>query len=240
MDDPQSILRCTNKVYLAELLRANRIPSPKTVIAGRSDLEAAEEAIGYPMVLKIPDGSFSRGVVKAGDRSEMTDHARQLLEQSELILCQEFIYTDFDWRIGILNRKPLWACQYFMSKRHWQIVRHEQDGRVTEGAWRTLPVESVPPAVVKTALRAAALVGDGLYGVDIKQTARGPVVIEVNDNPSLDAGVEDGWLKERLYDTIMGEFVRRLDRRREQVPARRTSEHRSLEPAFSNPMVGGD
>ena len=38
IDDPTSILRCTNKVYLAELLRANRVATPKTVIAGKSDL----------------------------------------------------------------------------------------------------------------------------------------------------------------------------------------------------------
>lgn len=32
IDDPDSILKCTNKVYMAELLKANNIPAPRTVI----------------------------------------------------------------------------------------------------------------------------------------------------------------------------------------------------------------
>ncbi len=214
MDDPQSILRCTNKVYLAELLRANKVPTPKTVIAGKSDLKAAEEAIGYPMVMKVPDGSFSRGVVKAETPEQMRQEAERLLKSSELILAQEYLYTEFDWRIGILNRKPIFACQYFMSKKHWQIVHHESDGTFEEGGWKTLRVEEAPPKVVEVALKAANLIGDGLYGVDLKQTADGIYVIEVNDNPNIDAGVEDQVLKEELYRIILAEFVRRLELQR--------------------------
>jgi glutathione synthase/RimK-type ligase-like ATP-grasp enzyme len=49
--------------------------------------------------------------------------------------------------------------------------------------------------------------------VDLKETADGPVVIEVNDNPSLDSDVEDQVLGEELYRRLIGEFVERLDRR---------------------------
>lgn len=37
------------------------------------------------------------------------------------------------------------------------------------------------------------------------------MVIEVNDNPSIDSGVEDQVLKDQLYREIMGEFLRRLE-----------------------------
>lgn len=214
IDDPTSILRCTNKVYLAELLRANNLPTPKTVIVGKSDLKAAEEAIGYPMVLKVPDGSFSQGVFKAESRDALNRKAEELFKTSELFLAQEFLYTEFDWRIGVLNRKPLFACQYFMSKKHWQIVHYDGDGKFTEGAFKTWPVELVPEEVVSVALKAANLIGDGLYGVDVKQNQDGVYVIEVNDNPNVDAGIEDSFMKDELYTTIIGEFVRRLDLRR--------------------------
>lgn len=214
IDDPQSILRCTNKVYLAELLRANKIPSPKTVIVGKSDIEAAEQAIGYPMVLKVPDGSFSQGVYKVANRDELIQRTTQLFASSELILAQEFLYTEFDWRIGILNRQPIYASQYFMSKAHWQIVHYDDKGGFKEGTFKTHPVEQAPTAVVETALKAANLIGNGLYGVDLKQSASGEVfVIEVNDNPSIDGGVEDFVIKDKLYRLIMEEFVRRLDQR---------------------------
>jgi len=213
IDDPQSILRCTNKVYLAELLRANRVSTPKTVIVGKADLTAAEAALGFPMVLKVPDGSFSQGVYKAENREQLREMAGKLFKSSELILAQEFLYTEFDWRIGVLNRKPIYASQYFMSEKHWQIVNYTASGKAIEGRFKTWPVAEAPAEVVNVAVKAANLIGDGLYGVDMKQGPDGVYVIEVNDNPNIEAGVEDACLKDELYRTIMGEFVRRLEQR---------------------------
>ncbi len=69
------------------------------------------------------------------------------------------------------------------------------------------------------ATKAASLIGDGLYGVDLKQTAKGVYVVEVNDNPNIDAGVEDAVLKDELYKLIIRDFVRRLDERTATLPA---------------------
>lgn len=214
MDDPTSILRCTNKVYLAELLRANKVQAPKSVILGEKDIDAAENAIGYPMVLKMPEGAFSLGVFKAENREQLNEIAHKLFKTSELILAQEYLYTEFDWRIGVLNKKPIYACQYFMYKKHWQIVKHETGGGFQEGNAKTWPVADVPRQVLDQAVKASSLIGDGLYGVDLKQSDKGVFVIEVNDNPNLDVGVEDRYLGERLYDLIMEEFLRRMDLRR--------------------------
>ncbi len=211
IDDPDSILRCTNKVFLAELLDANQVPRPRTLILRRETLLDVEAAIPYPVVLKIPEGSFSRGVFKAADRAELKRIAQKLFKESDLILAQEYLYTEFDWRIGILGRRPLYASKYFMSRDHWQIVRHEHDGSHDEGAFETVPVEQAPKDVLRVALRAANLIGDGLYGVDVKATARGAVCIEVNDNPNLDAGIEDKVLGEGLYRAIIEHMVERLE-----------------------------
>lgn len=213
IDDPDSILRCTNKVYLAELLKAHRIPRPRTVIVSRDNVNELANELGFPLVLKIPDGSFSRGVVKAADGVELKRLSTQFFRDSDLILAQEFMYTEFDWRVGILNRRPLFVCQYFMSKQHWQIVNHGDKGAPKEGGFKTLRVEDAPTKVVRMALRAANLVGEGLYGVDLKQSGERIVVIEVNDNPNIDAGVEDAVLGEALYATLMSEFVRRIEGR---------------------------
>lgn len=214
IDDPHSILMCTNKVYLAELLRAHKIPHPKTVILQEKKIAGLEQEIPFPIVLKIPDGSFSRGVYKAHNREELKLITDKLFKESDLILAQEYVYTEYDWRIGILNRKPIYACQYFMSKNHWQIVKHEEGGKFNEGNFRTLPVEAAPPKVVKTALKAANLIGDGLYGVDLKQNDKGIFVIEVNDNPNIESGVEDGYLKDGLYRMILMEFIARIEHKR--------------------------
>jgi glutathione synthase/RimK-type ligase-like ATP-grasp enzyme len=222
IDDPTSIMRCTNKVYLADLLAKNKVPAPKTKILQKQDLKHLDQLmaeLGLPIVLKIPDGSFSRGIVKANNPEELLQGATELLKKSDLILAQEYLYTDYDWRIGVLNKKPIFACQYFMSKGHWQIYNHGAGGAVENGDFKTFPTMEVPPQVLKTAVKAASLIGDGLYGVDMKQNANGCYVIEVNDNPNIDAGVEDLYLKDELYRVILEEFIRRLELKRNQMMA---------------------
>lgn len=214
IDDPSSILRCTNKVYLADLLRRHGIPTPLTLTLQKADavaLAAIEARIAYPMVLKIPDGAFSRGVVKVRDADEFRRVAQELLRQSALILVQEYLYTDFDWRIGVLNRQAIFASKYFMSKGHWQVAKRDASGKAEFGMAAAVPLDEAPPELLDYALRAANLIGDGLYGVDMKMTPRGPVVIEVNDNPNIDAGAEDSVLGDELYRIVLRDFVRRLD-----------------------------
>ncbi|MFZ1986462.1 MAG: RimK family protein [Desulfatitalea sp.] len=214
IDDPESILRCSNKVYLAELLGRSRIPIPKTHIIHSKNLETLLPVMSYPCILKQPDSSFSQGVVRAENQEALLDLAKQLLKKSELVIAQEFLPSEFDWRIGILDRKPLFACKYYMAGNHWQIVRKDKGGREVYGRVETLPVGKAPSAVVKTALKAANLIGDGLYGVDLKQVGKkSAVVIEVNDNPNIEAGYEDDVLQDELYTRIMEVFLKRIENR---------------------------
>lgn len=213
IDDPASIFRCANKVYLAELLKTHKIKTPKTVIFDYNGLDMPEQFIDYPIVLKIPDGSFSRGVHKVHNRQELEKICAQLLEESDIILAQEYLYTDYDWRIGIINNQPLFACQYFMSKKHWQVVKYSANGKVKDGISKTFAIEDVPERVMKTALKSADLIGNGFYGVDLKERNGEIFVIEVNDNPSIDSGVEDAFLKDELYRNLLQEFIRRLNQK---------------------------
>jgi glutathione synthase/RimK-type ligase-like ATP-grasp enzyme len=215
IDDPESILKCTNKVFLAELLEHNKIPTPKTLIVHRGNKDAVLPQLGLPCILKQPDSSFSRGVVKVEEESELKEAMARLLEKSELIIAQEFLPTPFDWRVGIFDRQPLYACRYYMVRRHWQILRRDTSGlKMEEGRFDTLPVEHLPTAVLRTALRAANLIGDGLYGVDLKQDGEKVYVIEVNDNPNIDAGVEDKVLKDEIYLRIMRVMLARIELRK--------------------------
>lgn len=135
-----------------------------------------------------------------------------LFETSDLVVAQEFVPTTFDWRIGILNRKPLFACKYFMAQDHWQIVRQDVNGDGRYGKSETIPVELAPRRAVAVALKAANLIGDGLYGVDVKESNKKFYVIEVNDNPNIDVGVEDTVLRDEMYNRIMEIFLDRIER----------------------------
>lgn len=215
IDDPDSILKCNNKVYLAELLARHRIPAPKTLLVHRGNVNKIIPALALPCVLKQPDSSFSIGVVKVESEEELSAKVNALLEKSELIIAQEYLPTEFDWRVGILDRRPLFVAKYYMAPGHWQIIKHgEQQRDYVEGPTLAVSVGEAPGKVVKTALKVANLIGDGFYGVDIKQIGKRCYVIEVNDNPNVDAGNEDGVLKDALYHEVMGVFLRRIEERK--------------------------
>lgn len=213
VDDPSSILRCSNKVFLAEMLQRHDIPAPKTLVIHKKNRQLVADTLGLPCILKEPDSAFSRGVVKVNDQEELVRELDRLLDSSELVIGQEFMRTDFDWRIGVFNRQPVWACRYHMAAQHWQIVSRA-DGTASYGAVDSIPIDVVPAPVLKIAMRAANLIGDGLYGVDVKAVGKKAMVIEVNDNPNLDAGYEDHCLGLELYRRIVGGLIERVDRRR--------------------------
>ena len=99
-----------------------------------------------------------------------------------------------------------------MVKNHWQIYRHHES-RSDCGNFETLPTFEVPKAVLEAALKATQPIGNGLYGVDVKEKNGKGYVIEVNDNPNIDSGIEDKYLGDDLYRLIMTEFLRRMENR---------------------------
>ncbi|GAB3097504.1 RimK family protein [Aestuariicella hydrocarbonica] len=215
MDDPDSILRCCNKVFLHDAFSYHGVPSLKTHVVMNVDettLDGIEQQFDYPLVLKMPEGSFSNGVYKAADRAALRQRLTELFQQSALVLVQEYLYTDFDWRIGVLNGRAIYACRYHMARNHWQIYNHSAK-RFSSGGFETLPTFEVPKPVLDAAVKAANVVGKGLYGVDLKQKDGHVYVIEVNDNPSVDHKVEDAYLGNELYMLVMAEFQRRLELR---------------------------
>jgi glutathione synthase/RimK-type ligase-like ATP-grasp enzyme len=212
IDDPISMIRCTNKVFLMELLGSNLVPTPPTVmLADSSDLPRAMDELGLPLVVKIPDGSFSRGVHRVGTPEEFKRIADELFEETDLLLAQKFLPTEFDWRVGVLAGEPLFVCQYRMARGHWQIVKHRPDGSSREGGFRTFDLDQAPPDVIDIAVRAARPIGAGFYGVDLKQTDDGVVVMEVNDNPNLEHGIEDTVGKDEVWMRLLKWFIERFE-----------------------------
>ncbi|RMH38165.1 MAG: RimK family alpha-L-glutamate ligase [Deltaproteobacteria bacterium] len=213
IDDPTSIIRCTNKVYLAEVFARHGIPCPPTLVVHRDNAASVAAELGLPCVLKAPDSSFSRGVVRADTEAELERHLAAILAESELAVAQRFMPTEYDWRIALLAGRPLFACRYHMVRGHWQIQRSYASNARRYGRVDAVALDDVPPRVLALARRACRPIGDGLYGVDIKQVGSRALVIEINDNPNLEAGVEDRAEGDAVYDAIARVFAERLDRR---------------------------
>lgn len=215
IDDPESIIKCTNKVYLAELLNSHSIPSPKTIVIHKDNLDEVALSITYPTILKQPDGAFSLGVIKVSDPIEFLLKAKAMFEFSDLILAQEFTPTEFDWRVGIIDRKPLYVSKYYMAKNHWQIYDHNSKAQINYGDSESIRIEDAPAGLIKTALKGCNLIGDGFYGVDLKQVGKEFYIIEINDNPSIDSDTEDMILKDELYDRIIEVFWNRIKEKKQ-------------------------
>jgi len=213
LDESSSILRCTNKIYIHELLTKLKIPTIPTTIVTESNLDKICDTTLYPAVVKIPDSNFSKGVHKATSKEELRALCVTLLTHSELVLVQPFVYTEFDWRVGVLCGKALFVCRYFMAKDHWQIYKVDAKGQVSAGNADCFPVASIDPTLISLAENAAKCIGNGLFGIDIKQTDKGYLVVEINDNPNIDHGVEDLVLKDDLYRIILSDFQRRVEKR---------------------------
>lgn len=218
IDDSMSILRCTNKIYMHNLMHSNKIHVPKTMVLSKDNpeqMKLVEQEIGFPLIIKIPDGSFSKGVYKVADHAALIKVTDDLFKKTALLLAQEFFYTDFDWRIGVLNDRPIFACKYYMTKGHWQIYDHGKTKKKEQsGDSETLPLSKVPKHVLNTAIKVSHHVGNSLYGVDLKEKNGKAYVIEINDNPNIDTDVEDAIAGMDLYHNIVHDFVRRIEENR--------------------------
>jgi glutathione synthase/RimK-type ligase-like ATP-grasp enzyme len=234
IDDPESIVRCSNKVFLAEALETSAIRAPRTLIVHKDNIEDIPLYVGFPCVLKQPDSAFSLGVQRVDEPEELEPKALEILSRSDLVIAQEYLPSEYDWRVGVLDSKPLFVCKYHMVKGHWQIAQTDGRGHRRFGRVESFAVDAAPPAVVKAAVRAAAEFGRGLYGVDLKQIGKRIYVIEVNDNPNIDHGYEDAVLGDALYDRLMSVFLERITRLREgPKPAPRPL--KNLRPDLSLP-----
>ncbi len=215
IDSPRDIMRCSNKVYLHECLQLHQVDTPETrLLMTQQDynIDHLIEELELPIIVKVPDGAFSIGVEKAKTREELQECISRLGQRSALLLLQKFMPTEYDWRIGVLNGEAIYACRYFMAKSHWQIYNHSARSKSnSSGNADAFAINDVPKKIIKTALKAARCMGDGFYGVDLKSSGDRVVVIEVNDNPSIDKGVEDLHEGAALYQKIMQTFLMKLD-----------------------------
>lgn len=211
IDDPASIQICSDKVnmYLHLMQEGVRIPETVFVRKGEITEKAARDLfseLGTPLILKEPSTSFSLRVEKVNTVPEFLTTAKRFIKMSDWIVAQRFIESDFDWRVGVLDGEPLYACQYIIPQETFKI-QATVNGHIVYCAVKGVPLDHVPAPILDTAVMAARAIGRGLYGVDIKDSDGTPYVIEVNDNPSLEGGEDEHspGLYGRIINHLLGE-----------------------------------
>ena len=197
LDDPHSIQVCGNKIHMYKLLQKAGVPFIPTLYLTKEELhqrtiEDAFEKFGRPLVLKAPYTSFSKYVEKTGSEWGFRRICRRFFRRSDVIVVQKFMPTSFDWRVGVLGSEVLYVCKYTIPSGRWKHgTKLRGSNRVVWGRTETLPRDEAPPPLKELALSACKAIGDGLFGVDLKEIDGDFIVVEVNDNPSIYAGEED-------------------------------------------------
>jgi glutathione synthase/RimK-type ligase-like ATP-grasp enzyme len=208
VDDPESIQICGNKIHLYDLFKERGVPHIPTVFMNKEDLHHKRlveifENLGKPIVVKAPYTSFSKYVEKVACETRFRDVAKRYFRKSDMLAVQTFMPSAFDWRVGVLNRQILYVCKYMIPKGRWKhgAKRRGKPGFIW-GRTVALKTENAPVKLKEVALQACEVIGNGLYGVDIKEFNGNYVVVEVNDNPSIYAGYEDSRNRD-LYGKII-------------------------------------
>jgi len=208
VDDPRSIQVCSDKINMYSHLIREKVALPMTEFISRDELSVERvtrlfDELGNPLIVKEPSTSFSLRVEKVNTIADFFRVARRFIRLSDWIVVQQFVESKYDWRIGILDGRLLYACKYTIPSETFKI-QASVNGHLVYCGVESVPPELVPPGVISLGIAAANAVGKGLYGVDIKNTDNGAYVIEVNDNPSIESGEDD------CYPQVFAQIVNHL------------------------------
>ena len=194
LDTSESIRICCDKVNMYSRLMAEGVPMPETRFLDRHEVNAENaaelfEALGMPLVLKAPNSSFSAYVDRATNVESFVKIGRKFLRRADRVVVQQYMPSEFDWRVITLAGRVLAVVKYEFVQDKWKTME-----RGPAGEWsRTVAVsrEEAEPRLLEVALAAADAISGSLHGIDIKEVDGEYYVIEVNDNPNIDAGGED-------------------------------------------------
>jgi len=167
--------QCGDKLATSAALTSHGVPTPRTLVAFDHDaaLDACD-ALGYPVVLKPTVGSWGRMVSRLSDRDAVEavlEHKRALggPEHGVIYLQEHVVKPGRDIRAFVVGDRVIAAID--RASDHW--ITNTARGAVASR-------RDVDDAIADLAGRAAAAVGGGILAVDLVESERGLLVLEVN------------------------------------------------------------
>jgi ribosomal protein S6--L-glutamate ligase len=179
----EAILQSRNKWTSFQILAAARVPVPKTILGNAYDIEAVLANFGRkPVIIKMLQGTHGHGVILADTYNSAISTIETLKEINVRFVIQEFIEESKgeDLRVIIVDGVIVAAMKRKSKEGEFRSNLHR--GGSSELIQLTYEEEHI-------ALRAAKALRLGVCGVDILQSKRGPLVLEVNSTPGLE-GIE--------------------------------------------------
>lgn len=182
--ESQALVRSRDKLRSLQLLAKAGLGMPKTAFASapKNIDNVLEQVGGAPVVIKLLEGTQGIGVILAETHKSAKSVIESFLALKANILVQEFIKEagGADIRAFIVDGKIVGAM-----KR--QGLPGEFRSNLHRGG--SANVIELTKEERETAIKAAKKLGLAIAGVDMLQSSRGALVMEVNSSPGLE-GIE--------------------------------------------------
>ena len=171
IDSSRAILACSNKLYLYELMVRSGVPMPPTMVVTRRGATTWMNwcSSGLPLMVKVPDGAQGRDLAMASDELQLA----RLLDEGWPAPPAAGAEPD-PRRVRLahrLSRRLAAVCLPPFPPRARQPHSPPQ-APLDMSRIEALPLNEVPERVLQTARRAVHQLGNGLFGVDLRQQAR--------------------------------------------------------------------
>lgn len=180
----QAIVRSRDKLRSLQVLSGAGLPMPKTAFTNYSkeDKSLIDQVGGAPLIIKLLEGTQGLGVVLAETRKAATSVIEAFHGLKARIIVQEFIKEAkaSDLRVFIVDGKVVGAMKRMGQEGEFRSNLHR--GGTAELVKLSRKERSV-------AVKAANALGLSVAGVDMLQSERGPLILEVNSSPGLE-GIE--------------------------------------------------
>lgn len=176
-----ALLKSRDKLRCLQLLAMARLGVPKTVFTDfTQDAANIVDALGgAPVVIKLLEGTHGLGVILAETRNNAESVIEAFNRVKERVIVQEFIKESggADTRAFVVDGEIVAAMKRKARPGEFRSNLHR-------GA--TSIHVKLTQAEIDTALKAVEVLGLDVAGVDMLESDRGPLVLEVNPSPGLE------------------------------------------------------
>lgn len=199
--ESQALVRSRDKLRSMQILTRSGVGIPKTVFTNYSkDVGNVIDAVGgAPCIIKLLEGTQGLGVVLAETKKAAVAVCEAFNSLKARVIVQEFIQESrgMDVRAFVVDGRVVGAMKRTGKEGEFRSNLHR--GGSAQLIELTQEEET-------TAIRAAKALGLHVAGVDMLQSDRGPLVLEVNSSPGLE-GIEKA-----TGQDIAGEIVKFIER----------------------------
>ncbi len=202
--ESQALVRSRDKLRSLQILSRAGLDLPKTVFSNYSkDVGAVIDKVGgAPVVIKLLEGTQGLGVVLADKRNSAESILEAFNGLQARVIVQEFIKEakGADIRAFVIDGVVEGAMKRQGKEGEFRSNLH-RGGSAT--------IIELSDEEENAAIKAARVMGLGVAGVDLLQSARGPLILEVNSSPGLE-GIEEATGKD-----IAGKIIKYVERHAE-------------------------